>query len=253
MPGLCDPETELPLSTWRVTPVVAPISLPPMPVRACPPGGRAGHPRSFGCGVVSAAQRGWSARTSVRRAPRSGCELLAGRVVASAGPQLRSGCAAVKAKETPTLILDKRPQPAWTSSSPGLGRAESAPSNLRCRARWLVGFGPAAPALTRRLGVDRCRGRAVGWGFPARCMLRWWASPSGSPWWPNRLLIRFWVGFYLVRKPKGGSGEVRWQHRASQRTRQWSKASRSGWFLDLRRGNAAWIRERLTARRQGPR
>lgn len=197
--------------------------------------------------------RGWSARTSVRRAPRSGCELRAGRVVASAGPQLCSGRAAVQAKETPTLILDKRPEPGWTSSSLGLGRAEPAPSSLRCRAWGLDGFGPAAPALTRRLGVDRCHCRAVGWGFPVRCTLRRWASPSGSPWWPNRPSIRFWVGFYLVRNPKGGSSEVRWQHRTPPRTRQWSKALRSGWFLDLRRGNAARIRERLTARGQGPR
>lgn len=58
MPGLCDPETELPLSTWRVTLVVAPISLPQMPARACPPGGRAGHPRGFGCCVASAVQTG---------------------------------------------------------------------------------------------------------------------------------------------------------------------------------------------------
>jgi hypothetical protein len=253
MPGLCDPETEPPLSEWRVTLVVAPISLPPIPAKACLPGGRAGHPRSFGCRATSVAQRGWSARTPVRCVPRSGCELLAERVVASAGPQLRTGCAAAKARETPTWILDKRPEPAWTSSSPGLGRAESAPSDLRCRACWLVGFGPAAPVLARRLGVDRRRGVGVERGFPARPMLRRWAPPSGSPWWPNRPPIRFRVWFYLVRKPKGGSGGRRWQHRVPQRTRQWSKALRSGWFLDLRRGNAAGRRGRLTARGQGPR
>lgn len=254
MPGLCDPETELPLSTWRVTLVVAPISLPQTPARACPSGRRAGHPRSFGCCVASAAQRGWSARTSVRSAPRSGCEPRAGRVVASAGPQLQSGCAAVMTKETPTLILDKRRILAWTSSSAGPRRAEPAPSTSRCRALWLVGFGPATPAFTRRLAGRSVPMKCVRVGVSlARCMLRWWASPSGLPWWPNRPPIRFWVGFYLVRKPKGGSGEVRWQHRASQRSRQWSKALRSGWFLDLRRGDAAWIRERLTARGQGPR
>lgn len=254
MLGLCDPETELPLSTWRVTLVVAPISLPQIPARACPPGWRAGHPRGFGCCVASAAQRGWSARTSVRRAPRSGCEPRAGRVVASAGPQLPSGCAAVKTKETPTLILDKRRIWVWTSSSTGTRRAEFAPSTSRCRALWLVGFD-----LRRRRShvgsrVDRCRCHAVGSGVsPARCMLRRRATPSGLPWWPNRPPIRFWIGFFLVRKPKGGSGEVRWQHRASQRTRQWSKALRSSWFLDFSRGDAAWMRERLTARRQGPR
>jgi len=196
MPGLCDPETELPLSTWRVTLVVAPISLPQMPARACPPGGRAGHPRGFGCCVASAVQRGWSARTSVRCAPRSGCEPRAGQVVASAGPQLQSGCAAVKTVETPTLILEKRPEPGWTSSRPGPG--ERKPPRPTC-----------AAALAGWSGSDlQLRRSRVVWGSIGAVAVRSGGdSPPGA--WPGggrRLRAR--PGGPTGRRFASGSGSI---------------------------------------------
>jgi hypothetical protein len=169
MPGLCDPETELPLSTWRVTLVVAPISLPRPPDRACPPGGRADPPRGFGRCAASAAQRGWSARTSVRCTPRSGCGPRAVRVVASAGPQLPSGCAVVKTWATSTLILDQRLN--RVGRRPTSGSGERKPSRPPCAAA-LGGWSAS--------GLQLRRSRVV-WGpIGAVAVLSGGVSPSGA-------------------------------------------------------------------------
>lgn len=154
MPGLCDPEMELPSSAWRVTLVVAPISMSRWMSRL--------FERLRLCGTASALPEEWSTRASARGAPRSGCEPQAERVVASAGPELRPGCAAVTTKETPPGSLKSIRNSTGPRPRLGVGCADSAPSTLRCRAWWLVGFGSAAPALTRRdagRSVPSLRGR----------------------------------------------------------------------------------------------
>lgn len=92
--------------------------------------------------------------------------------------------------------------------------------------------------------------RRSGGGDPARSVVRLRTPPSGGLRWPLRPPIRTWVRFYLVRKPKGGTNDVRWQHRMSPRTRQWSKTLRSKAVLSCssrRRG----AQEGAPGRREG--
>jgi hypothetical protein len=66
----------------------------------------------------------------------------------------------------PTLTLESARNPGGRRPSAGTERADSAPSNSRCRAWWLVGFGPAGQAFAPANGSIGAVGMRSGGGFP---------------------------------------------------------------------------------------
>jgi hypothetical protein len=68
----------------------------------------------------------------------------------------------------PTLTLESARSPGGPRPSVGTERADSAPSSSRCRACWLVGFGPAGQAFAPANGSIGAVGTRSGGGFPCQ-------------------------------------------------------------------------------------